>query len=434
MMTVFLFYTGGTGFQGIADAKYGAFLTICGGYVACMALLMAEMALIGRFRLTPLRRLLAESSWLQRLMAVYLVVTWVSALFSPHFPVTVIGATRDEGALTITIYVLTFLLVSVYGRVEKWMLPLFAVSVSLFDILCILQLFGWNPFTLYPEGYNYFGANVHYSGAYLGTIGNVDLVAAFLCLVIPVFWVSLMRWRDRHRWFLLIPLGLSLFVLLKMWVLAGLVGVFAGGAVALCAVLPVSGRTRKGLWFLLVCGAALAVALVYLIDTGGGLLHEVHLLLHGQAEETFGSGRIHIWRNVLERIPEQFWLGSGPDTMQLAQLEPFSRYHEALDLMLVAEIDLAHNEYLNILFHQGIFALLAYLSALLPSAVEWLRRAKHNGAAAVVGSAVLCYCVQAFFSFSLCMVSPYFWIMLAFLEVTKKSTIYGGTGNVKKIA
>ncbi|MBR3704257.1 MAG: hypothetical protein IKM11_02045, partial [Oscillospiraceae bacterium] len=105
-----------------------------------------------------------------------------------------------------------------------------------------------------------------------------------------------------------------------------------------------------------------------------------------------------------------------------------------LDLMLVAEIDLAHNEYLNILFHQGVFALLAYLAALFLAAVEWLRCSRRNGASAAVGSAVLCYCVQAFFGFSLCMVSPYFWIMLAFLEITKKLTINGGSENGKKIA
>ena len=420
MMTVFLFYTGKFGFQGIADAKYSVFLAICGGYILIMLLLMVELVLIGRRRFPSIRSVILKSSWTQRLMVVYLFLTWVSAVISPYFPTTIVGATRDEGVLTITIYILVYLLVSIYGKIQKWMLPAFAVSVSAFDMLCVLQLYGLNPFTLYPEGYNYFGANLDYGGAYLGTIGNVDSVAAFLCIVIPILWSSLVRLRDKCKWFLLIPLGLSLFVLLKMWVLAGLVGVFAGSAISLCVILPVSKRAKKYLCGILLCCAIIALALIFYVDVGNGLLHELHMLFSGRGEDSFGSGRIHIWKEVLSRVPEQLWFGSGPDTMHLANLDPFRRYDERLGMLIVAEIDLAHNEYLNILFHQGIFAVLAYLVALLSAARDWLRRESHNCTAAVSGSAVLCYCIQAFFGFSLCVVSPYFWIILAFLEKTKR--------------
>lgn len=423
MMTVFLFYTGTLGFQGIAEAKYSAFLTLCGGYVACMLLLLVETVLVGGGKFPSPRTLLAESSWVQRLLTVYLVVTWISTVLSPHFPVTVLGATRDEGALTITIYVLSFLLVSVFGRIEKWMLSLFAATVSFFDLICILQLFGLNPFTLYPEGYNYFGADVDYYGAYLGTIGNVGLVAAFLCLAIPIFWVTFLRSREWRRWLLMIPLGLSLFVLLKMWVLAGLVGVFAGGAVVLCSVAPVPVRTRKTLWLLLASTAVAALALLFCFDVGDGLFHEMHLLLHGKISDDFGSSRFYIWRMVLERIPQQFWLGSGPDTMHLAGLEPFQGYDDALKMSIIVELDIAHNEFLNILFHQGVLALSAYLSALVIAAKRWLKVAYGNAETAILGSALFCYCVQSFFSYSQCIVAPYFWLIFALLEAINKRRV-----------
>ena len=426
MMTCYLLYAGTFGFQNIANAKYSAFLTICGGYVALMALLAVEAVLIGGVKMPSARKMIAGSTWPQRLAVIYMLLTWLSALLSPHFPATITGVSRSEGALTITIYCAVFLLLSVCGEVRRWMLPVLAAAATVFDIICILQLYGLNPLSLYPEGYDYFGKNVDYSGAYLGTIGNVDLVAAFLCLAIPLFWVSLIRMSGRKKWLLLIPLGLSVFVLLKMWVLAGLVGVFAGGAVALCAVLPASAATRRKLWFLLAGCAVGALALLYFATPGSGMFHEIHLLLHGKAEDTFGSGRIYIWRNVLQRVPDQFWLGSGPDTMALAGIEPFTKYNENLNMMLVAEIDMAHNEYLNVLFHQGVFAFAAYLGMLVLLAVKWLRRASTVPAVAVLGSAAACYCVQAFFGFSLCMTAPFFWMVLGLLEASCKDSLNGG--------
>ena len=416
MMTVFLFYTGSSGYLGIEDAKYSVFLTFCGGYILLMLLMIGEMTLFGKPPVSSLKKRAADTTWLQRLILIYLGLTWLSALLSPYFPVTVIGATRHDGALTITIYCITFLFVSAFGRIEKWMLPLLAGSVSAFDILCILQLYGLNPFTLYPEGYNYFGANVDYGGAYLGTIGNVDLVAAFLCLVIPIFWIGLVRCKSDRRWLLLIPLVLSVFVLLKMWVLAGLVGVVCGSLVSLCVVLPVSTGTKKLLRGALALGAAAALALLFLVDAGSGLFHELHLLLRGQAEDSFGSGRIHIWRSVLERIPEQLWLGSGPDTMALAELEPFTRFDENRGMLIVSRIDIAHNEYLNILFHQGLPAAVSYLAALAFAARDWLHGAQRNAAAAAFGGAALCWCIQAFFGISSCAVTPGFWVILGLLS------------------
>lgn len=426
-MTVFLFYTGTNGFQGIADSKYSAFLVLCGGYSLVMLLLGAELALIGNLKVPSLKTIIYKSSWTQRFVIVYLLITWLSAVVSPYFPITIIGATRNEGALTITIYCITFLLLSVYGFIKRWMLPTLAVTVSLFDILCIFQLFGFNPFTLYPKGDNYFGANVDYGGAYLGTIGNVDLVAAFFCIVIPILWVSIIRCKHKMKWLLLIPLGLSIFVLVKMWVLAGLVGVFVGGLISLCVVLPLSTRAKKILWCMLAGTIVLAILCLFLFDPGHGMFHEIHMILHGELDASFGSGRIHIWRSVLECIPKQFLFGSGPDTMHLAHLEPFYRYDETMNTTIVAEIDVAHNDYLNILFHQGIFAALAYIAMLVYTAKQWVYKPAHSIKIAILGSALLGYSIQAFFGFSMCMVSPFFWLILALFEGAIRNLGDGGS-------
>lgn len=249
----------------------------------------------------------------------------------------------------------------------------------------------------------------------MGTIGNVDLVAAYFCLVIPLLWVALLRQQGWRRWLLLIPLAAALTVLLCMSVLAGLVGVFGGGILALSVVLPAEARTRRHLALTLLAAAGLALILLWTWDVGDGLLHEMHQLLHGRADGSFGSGRLYIWKEVLKRVPGQLGFGTGPDTMLLAQIEPFTRYDENLGALIVGQIDVAHNEYLNLLYHQGIFALVAYLAALIWLAGQWIRRSRTDAAVAMLGAAALCYGVQAFFGFSMCMTAPFFWLTLALL-------------------
>ena len=212
------------------------------------------------------------------------------------------------------------------------------------------------------------------------------------------------------------PLAVSLAVLAWMSVLAGLVGVLGGGVLMLPVVLPLDNKKRRWIALAILLLAVLLLVLLWAVDPGGGLPHELHELLHGRADPQFGTGRLHIWREVLEQLPEHLWFGAGPDTMLCADLDAFTRYDETLDRLIVGQIDVAHNEYLNLLYHQGVFALIAYLLALGSLALRWIRRSPSDPAAAALGGAALCYSIQALFGFSMCMTAPFFWLALALLE------------------
>lgn len=71
------------------------------------------------------------------------------------------------------------------------------------------QLAGGNPLGLYPKGLAYSDAGTAYSGAYLGTIGNTDLLAAVMCVAVPAFFYG--AWKLRRCW-LLVPLTLCVTV------------------------------------------------------------------------------------------------------------------------------------------------------------------------------------------------------------------------------
>lgn len=416
MLTVFLFWFDSSGYSGITEAKLTVFNIICGGYVILTLVLIPASLATEVVSKQELKAYIKESTWVQRLLLIFLLLTVISALLSPYKSETWVGVSRYEGVRSIALYVLTAVFLSSFGRVMPWMAYLLGGSVLCFSVISIIQLYGGNPFGLYPGDLNYFGAGVDYSGAYLGTIGNTDLVAGFLCVAITLLWGAVVRMKGKWRFVLLIPTAAALFVLLKMSVMAGLVGVLGGAVLALPVVLPVSAKTRKIIAIAILVLFVLALLFLYIADIGGGMLHEAHELLHGNVSDSFGSSRIYIWKNVIEKIPDNLWFGTGPDTMSYAQIDAFTRYDPDKGVELVAEIDTAHNEYLNILFHQGILALLAYLAALVLAAAKWIKQGNASPATAACGAAVLCYCIQAFFGISMFLTAPFYWMTLGLLD------------------
>lgn len=417
--TVLLLFTGKSGYSAISEAKFRIFAVISVTYILMFGLLIAELALVGKLKIPKLKSLIKETTWADRTAVIYLVFTWISALVSPFFPLTIVGASRYNGALVTTLYVFIFLLVSHFYRPEKYVVIGFSSAVTLCNALSFLQFTGKNPFILYPEGLNYYDAGTLYSGEHLGTIGNVDLLAAFYCLAIPFFLFMLLRRKEKSRFWLLIPLVSSVIVLILMRVLAGYVGTLLGILIMLPIALPLQKRQRK---IIAVCLALLLVTgllVLYIADIGDGLFHELHEVMNGNISDEFGSGRIRIWKNVLSKLRGNLLIGHGPDTMILCDIEPFTRIDSETGAVITAQIDSAHNEYLNILFDAGIPALVSYLAFLTSVFVIFYKRKKAALNYAAAGGA-FCYIIGAFFGISTCAVAPLFWICLA-LAVNKKA-------------
>lgn len=375
LLSIYLLYPGRGGYQTITAQKWSAYLLITGVYIAAMLLLHLELAIVGAARL-PAPTMLHKTLGLpQKFILLYLFATVLSTLFSEFRQTAPWGGGRCEGLVAIALYCLSFLLVSAYGQPKRWMLWLYAAAISVNCVLCLLQFAGLNPLHLYPEGMNYYGANTQYAGEFLGTVGNADILSAVLSLSIPAFWAAILRMKGcRERYFLLIPLALCLVVLLRAFVAGGILGVT--GAVVLSAPLMTDDKRRRK-WALICVIAALiaAAAAVYCFGSRMcGFLYEASELMHGRWDNRFGTGRIYIWRNVIQLVPEHLLLGGGPDTLGLRTDAAFERYDETLGILIHSAIDTAHNEYLNILVNQGLLALLSYLAALLASAIHWVRR------------------------------------------------------------
>ena len=422
MLTVFLLAVGAGGYTTITRFKFGLMLVLCGLYFVAMVIsflwMKEKKMVIPRPKLTLVH-------WL-------VIAFWgfcaLSTFLSPFFPDTIIGNHRFEGLVTISIYVIIFLLVSFYGELKPWLLDVFAVSMLLFCLLCFVQFLGFNPFTLYPEGLNYYDGNDAYRYEFLGTIGNVGLVAAILAVAALAFAVAAVRGKGKRRYLYLITFLAVLAVTVYSKVAAAYVAVF-GGLLFLVPLAMVRERKKKILILLLIFALLLAGFLFLLfVDVGSGTLHEFHMLLHGDWDDKYGTGRIFIWRNVLELVPERLFLGGGPDTLGERMTAEFQRYDEEKGMLFRAAIDTAHNEYLNILVNEGLLALIPYLAALLLSFVAFVKENPKNTAAAVCGAGVLGYSIQAFFGLRMCITAPFFWLAWALLlaALRKKEAVDKG--------
>lgn len=348
----------------------------------------------------------------------FLLCTLASAVLSPYGDKVWVDSVAHETALTVMLYVLFFLAVSRWGRATRRLRNVLFWTMAAFCLLCLLQMLGKNPFGLYPRNMSFYdGYDVQYRGAYLGTVGNVDLASAFLALVIPILAVSSLKRPLRTVWQFWLLAAFCAGILIWLQVLCGLVGLLFGAAVSLVVLAP----AQKRKWVLIVLGvlALVGILVLWSLDLPVQLLHELHELLHGRAEDSFGTGRFFIWRQMLERVPERLWFGIGPDAVREAGLLPFVRYDASGSVAATAAITDAHCYPLQILFCQGLLALLCWLTTVGLALKHWAE-ARTNHAAAL-GSGLVCFLGAMCFCFSSVIIMPFFWLTLGLLEAETTS-------------
>lgn len=137
--------------------------------------------------------------------------------------------------------------------------------------------------------------------------------------------------------------------------------------------------------------------------------------LSGYMEDNFGSGRIYIWKNTIDKIGKYIITGVGPDSFVYAFEE------KLIDPKSHLPLDKAHNEYLQMMLCEGLFAGVFYIFFI---SYLWFRMyfKKKDKTSAALFYGFTCYIIQAFFSISMTRVAPMFWCITGLLinEVEKK--------------
>lgn len=399
MLLVFPLWTGTEGYAAITRGKFLFFAVLSALY---LALLLPCALLVGE---KPRRARLPQ--WFA---LAFMAAACLSAALSPYGRAVILGASRYDGLLTLLLYGGIFLGVSAFGEWKKYYVYLLAASASICSLVAIPQLLGGNPFGLYPGELTYFDANVRYTGEFLGTIGNTNLLAAFYCLCIPLFiWHALTHRALRDR-LVLAAAALCLGVLIASRVASGAVALAAAAAVLIPYYVNYIHRNKRLTLAVSASMAALcvlALTAVYFYSGGSGTLHELSEVLHGHVEDSYGSSRVGIWRECLRLAGERPLVGGGPDTLALRTDMTFSRFVEETGSTLSTHVDNAHCEILGYLVNLGLLGALPYVALCAGSLRRFFR-----GCAPAAGGALCCYYVQSLFGLGLCIVVPLVWIYM----------------------
>ncbi len=220
MFFVFPLFVMPSGYKDITHVKWCFFV------IATSAYALSEIFFMIKLRIKP-----KLSASLICVLA-FFAACCLSALFSPYGSGVILGLGRYEGLLTVFFYCLCFFVLSDKPFKPKYVFFL-AASGALFSILCFIQLLDKNPLSLYPGQYFYYAAPDVYSAAFLGTIGNIGMVAVFICVCVPMFYIFYVTSDEKFAAAVIPVAALLTFILLYSDVDAGKVGILCSFAVVI---------------------------------------------------------------------------------------------------------------------------------------------------------------------------------------------------------
>lgn len=390
----------------------------------------------------------------------------ISALKSPYGKQTWMGVGRFEALASCLIYSGLFLLISMWGEFSDFFIKGPTVSVLIFAVVAVLQFFFEG--VIYPKGYTFWTVR------FMSTMGNVDMVGGYTATFLPLVFCSYV-FTDDKKWnrIQLIDVFLLIYVFLIANVDSGKVGVLAGLLIAIpflfdtqkhitksCTALGVAtlslavrrilGLTETGFhlsfdkrtllyllatvvlaalvyvfskekikvkadaakmrkYTLIVLAVLVVLALVVVYNYKGGnvLLSEMSELLHGRMSDTAGSSRGYIWKTSLKLAMARPTFGYGPGM--------FGAVYDAYDIF-ETYTDFAHNDFIQIAVCSGFGAVAIYLAFIISLAVKALKKAPVCPLLVIFGAACASYLVHSFFSFSIAIITPMFWVCAGILD------------------
>lgn len=180
------------GYFRILECKWYSYLIISGIYVVLNILVILYYMFIKKFNIFGKIKL----KIIHWLCLIYLLVNIISCFTSTFFSKynLFVGTGRGEGLIMTSLYVLSFLFISLFSKFNKKYINYFVISSILLNVIAILQYIGFNPFNLYQNGIG------THNVSFMTTIGNIDFISALYCILLSISFVSYIFLDDNKKW------------------------------------------------------------------------------------------------------------------------------------------------------------------------------------------------------------------------------------------
>jgi hypothetical protein len=262
IMAVFPLYLNGEKYVGMTSHKAQFFWVICG---------LTVVALAGAFLISRpgfKQPQLSIADW--AILALWACVT-ISAILSSHQDLVWLGEDqRNSGWLTTTCYTAAYFIISRLYVPRQRDFLIFAASSIILSLIGILQFYGWDLFQLFPyESFMSQDGFPQYSSFtifFRTTLGNVDVVSAYVSMTLIFFGIWYVKEEGRRR-YIYLTAGILNFLLM---IIAGA----DSGKVAVTAVMVLmlpywlSSRKTLGRAIILASGWGIAYCLYYMTLQG----------------------------------------------------------------------------------------------------------------------------------------------------------------------
>lgn len=420
----------------------------------------------------------------QILVIAFMIWSIISALAS-DFSNLFIGQGRYEGVLSVCLYSMTFILLSFWGEFTNRYIYGLASMAIIFGFLGFTQIMGSR--VLYPLGSDFDTL------PFVSTIGNIDCASGLIAMVLPVLCISFVFMESKLRFLNLAgivfltymqmaidvdsgKLGLAValtvtipfilnskrnigrcFIMLgsvlatiaiqrifvvgydelgylhgniscdKVAVCSLIIAVFCAiGAIALhMSSIEIDVSPKRIALFLgviIVILTILGLVFIYAYKGNNPLLSELSAAMHGNLADDAGSGRWIVWKRTFSLVLIHPIIGSGTGSF-LSAFAP-------LNVGLPETFDAAHNDFLNIAACQGLVGLLLYLAFLVSLAIRAFKNVFKCPWTLVFIGAIAGYLTHSFFSFSIAIITPLFWVMAGLLDKMVRQIPESATGLV----
>ncbi len=378
-----------TGFFRILECKYRCFLWISVIYLAIIIIINLYYFIF--YKINGIKNKMTK---VQHALIIFWAINIVSCIISPYFDKynLFVGVGRGEGLITISLYCLTFLAITLFGKFEKRMVLYFSISSICLNLVCILQYIGFNPLNMYQEGIG------THNVSFMGTIGNIDFISAIYCMLLTVSFSAFVILDEKKIYkivhLLSVFMGFFIFVIINvmsgtvafiatfillfpfiitnskylsrtliaidMIILGMIINIiinpeyhydigklglyfqFNKTALALIIIFGIfmvlayilknmkftinpKSKIIKKMYVTMLILAILAIIGLYFINFNHGMLHQVHQILHGNLDDTFGTYRMFLWKRTVCLLNEYTLLGTGPDTFAVRFMDKYTQ-------------------------------------------------------------------------------------------------------------
>lgn len=170
--------------------------------------------------------------------------------------------------------------------------------------------------------------------------------------------------------------------------------------------------------FLVLCGVFAAVFAVthLLTDYVSEEVQRTQMEVEGKLDNGLGSDRLLLWQCGLESVPRHWATGIGLANYRHVFYEKYGNVEMAFFR------NVAHNEFINLLVTQGIFAFALYMFNCIRTIVLNVKKIfkgsdeKLRSLNWIFLAMFVTYLAQAFFNTSVISVAPYFWLVFGLLN------------------